>query len=147
VPLLGVCLGHQTIAAALGGKVVRSAQPVHGRSSLIYHRGAGLFQGLPSPLRVGRYHSLVVDPAALPDELEVTAQTDDQTVMALAHRVFPVFGVQFHPESILTEGGFLLLANFLRLAGLEPGPWIPAIDEERPVPAEAAPLPDRPVTF
>jgi anthranilate/para-aminobenzoate synthase component II len=114
---------------------------------LISHRGEGLFQGLPSPLRVGRYHSLVVDPPTLPPELQVTAQTDDQIIMALAHRRWPVFGVQFHPESILTEGGFLLLANFLRLAGLQPGPWVPTVDEERPALAEAAPLPDRPVTF
>ena len=118
LPLLGICLGHQTIAAALGGRVVRAKEPVHGRTSLVHHNGRGLFAGLPNPLVGCRYHSLAVDEAALPDSLEVTARTDDGTVMAIGHRTLPVFGLQFHPESILTDCGYPLLAAFLRLAGL-----------------------------
>jgi anthranilate synthase/aminodeoxychorismate synthase-like glutamine amidotransferase len=118
VPILGVCLGHQTISAALGGTVVRAPTPMHGRTSFVRHDGRGVFAGLPNPLRATRYHSLVVDPATLPSELSATAWTDDGIVMALAHREFPVVGVQFHPESILTQDGHRLLANFLRLAGM-----------------------------
>jgi anthranilate synthase component II len=117
-PLLGICLGHQTIAAALGGRVVRAKEPVHGRTSPVYHAGRGLFAGLPNPLVGCRYHSLVVDEASLPDCLEVTARSDDGAVMAIQHRTLPVVGLQFHPESILTEHGYSLLAAFLRLAGL-----------------------------
>jgi anthranilate synthase/aminodeoxychorismate synthase-like glutamine amidotransferase len=120
-PTLGVCLGHQAIAAALEGRVVRAAMPVHGRSSLIIHPGSGLFEGLPSPLTVGRYHSLVAEPASLPKELEVTARTEDGIVMSLQHRTWPLWGVQFHPESVLTAGGHRLLANFLRMAGARVG--------------------------
>lgn len=116
VPMLGVCLGHQIIAAALGAAVVQTKTPMHGRSSLVQHGGARLFAGLPSPLTVGRYHSLIVDEVSLSDELIVTARTPDATVMALEHVSRPVFGVQFHPESVLSEGGYRLLANFLRLA-------------------------------
>jgi anthranilate synthase/aminodeoxychorismate synthase-like glutamine amidotransferase len=118
VPMLGVCLGHQTIAEALGGRVVRG-EPVHGRASLIEHDGAGLFAGVPSPIRVGRYHSLVVEETTLPSSLTPTARTEDGVLMAMAHRSAPVFGVQFHPESILTQNGYRLLANFLRLAGIQ----------------------------
>jgi anthranilate synthase/aminodeoxychorismate synthase-like glutamine amidotransferase len=115
-PLLGVCLGHQVIAEALGGKVVRAAKPMHGQATTIRHEGAGLFADLPSPLSVGRYHSLVVEPTSLPQGLRQTAWTDDDALMAFEHITLPVYGVQFHPESILTEHGFALLANFLRRA-------------------------------
>lgn len=118
VPMLGVCLGHQAIAAALGGNVIRAPEPVHGRASLIHHDGGGLFTGLPQPFRATRYHSLIAEEATLPPELHVTARTSEGLVMALAHRTWPVYGVQFHPESILTEGGHQLLANFLSLAGI-----------------------------
>jgi anthranilate synthase/aminodeoxychorismate synthase-like glutamine amidotransferase len=147
VPMLGVCLGHQTIAAALGGTIVRAPEPMHGRASPIQHAAGGLFAGLPSPLTVGRYHSLIVDRQTLPGELEVTAATDDQLIMALAHRRWPVFGVQFHPESILTQSGYRLLANFLRLAGISTGGVPLAPDDERPRAKIAAPLPGGPVTF
>ena len=120
VPILGVCLGHQAIAAALGGTVVRATEPVHGRSSLVRHSGEGLFAGLPSPLRVGRYHSLIVEESTLPTDLVVTARTDEGTIMAFQHRTRPLFGVQFHPESVLTQAGRSLLANFVRGAGLMP---------------------------
>lgn len=122
VPILGVCLGHQAIAAALGGLVVRAAEPVHGRTALVHHRGRGLFAGLPNPFRATRYHSLIVDEATLPADLQVTARTSDGIPMALEHSRWPVFGVQFHPESILTEGGHLLLRNFLAVAGIACGP-------------------------
>lgn len=146
-PILGVCLGHQTIAAALGGRIVRSPHPMHGRTSLVYHDGRGVFAGAPQPLRVCRYHSLAVDEASLPAELEVTAKTADGVIMGLRRRPWPVVGVQFHPESVLTEGGYLLLANFLRLAGIEPAP-IPNIAEERPALPETPPVTyDRPITF
>ena len=147
VPILGVCLGHQTIAAALGGKVVRAKEPMHGRTSLIRHDGTGIFAGLPNPLAVGRYHSLVVDEPTLPHELDVTARTADGTIMALAHRRWPIFGVQFHPESILTDGGYAMLANFLRLAGLAPPSSIPGMLDERPTSAVTPTLPMGPVTF
>jgi anthranilate synthase/aminodeoxychorismate synthase-like glutamine amidotransferase len=117
LPMLGVCLGHQIIAQALGGAIVRAPAPVHGQTSAIEHDGTGLFNDLPSPLTVCRYHSLVVDAASLPERLQPTATTQDGLIMAVEHKDAPLFGVQFHPESILTEGGYELLANFLRLAG------------------------------
>jgi anthranilate synthase/aminodeoxychorismate synthase-like glutamine amidotransferase len=147
VPLLGVCLGHQAIAAAFGGRVVRAGVPVHGQASPILHAGEGLFAGLPSPLSVGRYHSLVVEEATLPQELCVTARLEDGTIMALAHRRWSIWGVQFHPESILTEGGYVLLANFLTLAGLRPASAVPSLAAERPPPPPPVPLPPGPVTF
>ncbi|MEN1680116.1 MAG: aminodeoxychorismate/anthranilate synthase component II [Planctomycetota bacterium] len=116
LPMLGVCLGHQAIAAALGGSVVRAPRPVHGSSSLVRHSGDGLFASLPDPLTVGRYHSLVVERESLPPELAITATGDGGMVMALAHRTRPVFGVQFHPESVLTNHGLKLLSNFLTTA-------------------------------
>jgi anthranilate synthase/aminodeoxychorismate synthase-like glutamine amidotransferase len=118
IPLLGVCLGHQVIADALHGRVLESEKPVHGRTSLATHDGSALFQGVPSPFRVARYHSLVVERRNLPKELRVTAETADGVVMALSHIDWPLFGVQFHPESILTEHGHRLLANFLKFAGI-----------------------------
>lgn len=146
-PILGICLGHQTIGAALGGRVVRGQEPVHGRASEIAHNGTGVFAGLPSPLTVGRYHSLVVDEASLPPELAVTARTADGAIMALAHRSRPVVGLQFHPESILTDRGYDLLAGFLRIAGLPADRSVPTMESERPAPPAARPLPSRPVTF
>ena len=113
-PILGVCLGHQCIAEAYGGLVVRARRPMHGKTSLVAHDGKGVFEGLPDPLRVTRYHSLVADPARLPPELEVTAWSPEGEIMGLRHRSHPVEGVQFHPEAVLTERGHDLLANFLR---------------------------------
>ncbi|WP_425581777.1 anthranilate synthase component II [Streptosporangium vulgare] len=113
MPVLGVCLGHQGIAAAYGAEVVRTA-PVHGRASTIRHDGTGVLAGLPNPFTATRYHSLVVDHASLPDELVPTAWTDDGVLMGLRHRSHPTFGVQFHPESVLTPMGKRLMANFLR---------------------------------
>ena len=116
IPLLGVCLGHQAIAALHGGIVERAPAPRHGKSSRVHHEGTGLFVGIPSPFDAGRYHSLVVRENGLPAELEATALTEDGILMALAHRSRPVYGVQFHPESVLTPQGEKLLGNFLRLA-------------------------------
>jgi anthranilate synthase/aminodeoxychorismate synthase-like glutamine amidotransferase len=149
VPILGVCLGHQVIAEALGGRVVRAERPVHGRASQIRHTGTGLFDGLPSPLSVGRYHSLVVEPSALPRELRATAWSEDGVLMALEHATAPVYAVQFHPESILTEHGYELIANFLRLAGLtsSKSPRELANSELSERPRRRLPLPSRPVTF
>jgi anthranilate synthase/aminodeoxychorismate synthase-like glutamine amidotransferase len=118
VPVLGVCLGHQAIAAALGGQIVRASEPVHGRTSAVHHDGINLFAGIPSPLTACRYHSLVVAPDRLPAGLAVTARDDDGTIMAIAHEADRLYGVQFHPESILTHHGFRLLANFLVAAGI-----------------------------
>jgi anthranilate synthase/aminodeoxychorismate synthase-like glutamine amidotransferase len=115
-PLLGVCLGHQAIGMAFGGSVVRAKAPMHGKTSSISHDGRGVFSGIASPFTVARYHSLVVDRTGWPQELEVAAQTeDDGTVMALRHRQYPIHGVQFHPESIMTREGHHLLRNFLRV--------------------------------
>ena len=117
VPLLGVCLGHQTLGQAFGGKVVRGPVPMHGKLSEVRHNGQGVFEGLPSPLTATRYHSLVVERDSLPDCLEPTAETEDGIVMGLQHKDLPVHGVQFHPESIASEHGHALLGNFLRLSG------------------------------
>jgi anthranilate synthase/aminodeoxychorismate synthase-like glutamine amidotransferase len=118
IPILGVCLGHQAIGEAYGGRVVRARRVMHGKRSGVTHDGTGLFEGLPSPLDVMRYHSLIVEAASLPAELTVLARAVDDTneIHAVRHRVHPVWGVQFHPESILTTGGKSILANFLRLA-------------------------------
>lgn len=120
VPLLGVCLGHQAIGEAFGGRVVRADRLMHGKTTEVVHDGRDLFCGIPSPVRVMRYHSLVVSPAGFPAELEVAAWSADrppgQEIMAVRHRRFPVFGVQFHPESVATEHGKTLLKNFLDLA-------------------------------
>lgn len=119
VPTLGVCLGHQAIGAAYGGKVVRASRLMHGKTSPIAHDGTGIFHGVPSPVQVARYHSLVIDPETLPAVLEVTARTDEEgfrdEIQAVRHREHPVWGVQFHPESIASEHGLALLRNFLEL--------------------------------
>ncbi len=113
VPLLGVCLGHQAIAQVFGATIVRAAKVMHGKTSPIYHNGQGVFQGLNNPLTVTRYHSLLIDPATLPECFEVTARSDSGEIMAIRHREWDLEGVQFHPESILSEQGHQLLANFL----------------------------------
>jgi len=112
-PILGVCLGHQCIGQAFGGRVVRAGHVMHGKTSPVTHDGVGLFAGLPSPFRVTRYHSLIVEQESLPDALEVTAVSDDGVIMGLSHRTLPVASVQFHPEAVLTEHGHRLLENFL----------------------------------
>ena len=113
VPTLGVCLGHQCIGEVFGGSVVRAPTVMHGKTSMIRHTGGGVLRGLPNPFQATRYHSLVVEPGSVPADLEVTAQADDGTVMGLRPRSYPIEGVQFHPESILTEPGKDILANFL----------------------------------
>ena len=115
-PLIGVCLGHQAIGQAFGGRVVRAREIVHGKLGSIRHAGAGVFRGLPSPFQATRYHSLIVERASLPGELEITAELADGTIMGLQHRELPIHGVQFHPESIASEHGHALLRNFLELA-------------------------------
>ncbi|WP_439521968.1 aminodeoxychorismate/anthranilate synthase component II [Marivita sp.] len=112
-PLMGVCLGHQTLGQAFGGKVVRHSEIVHGKMGVMHHSGTGVFQGLPSPFEATRYHSLVVDKDSVPDCLEVTAWLEDGTVMGLSHKELPMQGVQFHPESIASEHGHALLQNFV----------------------------------
>ena len=116
IPILGVCLGHQAIGQAFGGKVVRAPLPVHGKLSEIKHRGRSVFRGINAPFKATRYHSLVVERETVPRDLEVTAETEDGLVMGLAHNRLPVHGVQFHPESIASEHGHLLLKNFLEIA-------------------------------
>jgi anthranilate synthase/aminodeoxychorismate synthase-like glutamine amidotransferase len=113
LPMLGVCLGHQAIGQAFGGKVIRAPRLMHGKTSRIYHDGRGLYEGLPNPFEVGRYHSLIVDEASLPAELEITSYTNEGEIMGVRHRELPIEGVQFHPESILTPQGPRLLQNFL----------------------------------
>jgi len=115
VPILGVCLGHQCIAQVFGGEVVRAPKLMHGKTSLVRHNNRGVFQNLQQPLQATRYHSLIVRREGLPDDLEITAETDDGVIMGLQHRKLPIHGVQFHPESILTGEGKKLLANFLKL--------------------------------
>ncbi len=123
-PLLGVCLGHQAIGAVWGATVARASELLHGKTSEVHHSGVAVLTGLPQPFIATRYHSLTVLPATIPDELQVTAATASGIVMALRHRELPIHGVQFHPESVLTDGGHRLLANWLRLAGAE-------VDESR----------------
>ena len=113
IPMLGVCLGHQCIGAAYGGEIVRAGAPMHGKTSRIHHEGIGIFSGLPSPFIATRYHSLVIAPASVPSGLRVTATSEDGEIMAVQHVEHPVYGVQFHPESVLTEHGYRLLDHFL----------------------------------
>jgi anthranilate synthase/aminodeoxychorismate synthase-like glutamine amidotransferase len=135
LPMLGVCLGHQVIAESLGGRVVRARRPRHGQASAVEHIGDGIFAGIPSPFQAGRYHSLVVEPASLPACLRPTAWSDEGELMAFQHVSLPVFGVQFHPESILTEHGLVLLANFLGLARFN------AISDDAVLPPSELPQP------
>ncbi|GGF52395.1 aminodeoxychorismate/anthranilate synthase component II [Terasakiella brassicae] len=116
LPIFGVCLGHQSIGQAFGAKIVRAPEPMHGKISAIHHEGKGVFANIPSPLAVTRYHSLTIDPASMPDCLEVTSQTEDGVIMGVQHKELPIHGVQFHPESIASEHGHQLLKNFLELA-------------------------------
>jgi anthranilate synthase/aminodeoxychorismate synthase-like glutamine amidotransferase len=149
IPILGVCLGHQAIAAALGSGVVRAVQPRHGRTSLVEHNASALLAGLPSPFVACRYHSLAIDEATLPADIRVTARaTDDDCPMAIESADRRLFGVQFHPESVLTEGGYRILANFLRLAGCSvDADWDKLAGAEHREPAAAYAAPSRPVTF
>ena len=121
VPLLGVCLGHQCIGYVFGARIVRAPELLHGKTSQIYHRGEGVLDGLPIPFEATRYHSLIVERASLPHDLKVTAETHDEIVMAVRHREYPIEGVQFHPESVLTTEGMRLLRNFLKRTA-EPAP-------------------------
>ncbi len=114
IPVLGVCLGHQSITEAFGGRVVRAPRLMHGKTSMIEHDGAGVFAGIPNPCEIGRYHSLIAEPSSLPAELEVTARTAESEIMGLRHKTLMVEGVQFHPESVLTPDGPAMMANFLR---------------------------------
>lgn len=120
IPVLGVCLGHQCLAEVFGGRIIRSEEPVHGKTSPVYHDESALFAGLPNPIEVGRYHSLIVERATLPEELHISALTPDGIIMALCHERLTAMGVQFHPESILSESGLGLLKNFLTIRG---GTW------------------------
>jgi para-aminobenzoate synthetase component 2 len=122
LPIFGVCLGLQSMCVAYGGTVSRAPELLHGKTSLVHHDGKGVFQGLANPFTATRYHSLALDPATTPAELEVSAQTESGVVMAVRHRSLPVESVQFHPESVLTEGGYQLLANWLRICGDEQAP-------------------------
>lgn len=119
LPILGICLGHQAIACALGGRVIRAPEPVHGMASPITHDGQGIFRGIPNPFTAARYHSLIVDPESLPEDLEITATTPDRAgsglIMAIQHRRHPTIGLQFHPESVLTEPGHRILENFIEM--------------------------------
>jgi len=133
IPLLGVCLGHQAIGQAYGGKVIRAPKLMHGKLSTIYNSGEGLFQGVPSEFPATRYHSLIVEEKTLPPVLRITASTSDGLIMALEHVAQPVFGVQFHPESIASACGHALLANFLRIARINWAPIRPNLDLPRSV--------------
>ncbi|MGH7509852.1 MAG: anthranilate synthase component II [Gemmatimonadales bacterium] len=120
IPVLGVCLGHQCIGAAYGGEIVRAGAPMHGKTSRIHHSGQGLFGGLPTPFTATRYHSLVIAPASVPRSLQVTATSEDGEIMGVQHLEYPVYGLQFHPESVLTEHGYRLLDHFLHGVPLQP---------------------------
>jgi anthranilate synthase component 2 len=131
IPVLGVCLGHQCIGAAYGGEIVRAGRPMHGKISRIHHQGSDLFTGLPTPFLASRYHSLVISPASVPPELLVTATSEDGEIMAVRHATHPVYGVQFHPESVLTEHGYRMLDHFLH--GIPPTPrTLPHVADHAP---------------
>lgn len=132
IPILGVCLGHQAIGEAFGGIVVRAPAPVHGKLSEVQHQGTGVFRGINGPFQATRYHSLVVDRASMPDTLAITAETGDHLIMGLAHKRFPIHGVQFHPESIASEHGYLILKNFLDIAEQ----WNVKRGRQRPSPSQ-----------
>src|SRR5687768_12442203 len=134
IPILGVCLGHQCIGAAYGGEIVRAGHPMHGKISRIHHTGEGLFSGLPSPFTGTRYHSLVIAPASVPPSLIVTATSEDGEIMAVQHAEHPVYGLQFHPESVLTEHGYRLLDHFLH--------GVPATPRTLPQAADGVVMPD-----
>jgi anthranilate synthase/aminodeoxychorismate synthase-like glutamine amidotransferase len=136
IPILGVCLGHQCIGAAYGGEIVRAGTPMHGKTSRIHHSGTGLFAGLPNPFTATRYHSLVIAPASIPSCLRVTATAEDGEIMAVQHIEHPVHGVQFHPESVLTEHGYRLLDHFLHGVPATPRPLPHAADGALPPPLE-----------
>ena len=120
LPILGVCLGHQAIGEAFGGRIVRAPRPIHGKASVVKHNGQGIFAGVPQDLAVARYHSLVIEPQSCPAELEITASTTDGIIMGVRHRTHAIEGVQFHPESVLTSNGMQMLANFVRLCAVTP---------------------------
>jgi anthranilate synthase/aminodeoxychorismate synthase-like glutamine amidotransferase len=134
IPILGVCLGHQCIGEAYGGQILRAAAPMHGKTSRIHHFGTGIFQGLPNPFTATRYHSLVIAPSSMPEELQITATSDDGEIMGVQHVKYPVHGVQFHPESVLTEHGYRLLDHFLH--------GVPAVPRTLPGAADGASLPE-----
>jgi anthranilate synthase/aminodeoxychorismate synthase-like glutamine amidotransferase len=119
VPVLGVCLGHQCLVASFGGEIVRAERLMHGKTSLVNHDGAAIFIGMPQPFEAGRYHSLSADRTSMPEELEVTAETDRGEIMGVRHRLLPLYGVQFHPESVLTPDGDRLMRNFMMMSGQE----------------------------
>ncbi len=120
LPILGVCLGHQAIGEAFGGRIVRAPRPVHGKASRVKHDGRGIFAGVPEEIEVARYHSLVIEPQSCPDVLEITATTADGIIMGVRHRSLPIEGVQFHPESVLTSNGMQILSNFVQLCRAAP---------------------------
>ena len=120
LPILGVCLGHQAIGEAFGGRIVRAPRPIHGKASSVQHDGRGIFAGVPNDLQVARYHSLIIERESCPAELEVTATTADGIIMGVLHRTFPIEGVQFHPESVLTSNGMQILSNFVKLCEAAP---------------------------
>ncbi len=117
LPILGVCLGHQSIGVAFGGRIIKAKKLMHGKTSEIYHTGEGIFENIPNPFTAVRYHSLVIDGSTLPEALKVTAWTEDREIMAVQHKEYPTFGIQFHPESVLSQQGMELLRNFLKIAG------------------------------
>ncbi|HEX2219391.1 MAG TPA: aminodeoxychorismate/anthranilate synthase component II [Gemmatimonadales bacterium] len=141
IPVLGVCLGHQCIGAAYGAEIVRAGRPMHGKTSRIHHRGTDLFHGLPAPFLASRYHSLVISPESVPPELEVTATSEDGEIMAVRHTRDPVYGVQFHPESVLTEHGYWILDHFIHGAPSAGRELPPSADRVMPArPWESPPL-------